>query len=282
MVINLAKSAGFCFGVERAIKIALETVKDNKNVEMLGDIVHNEHVIKAIKKAGIKKIQKLTKGKNKTLLIRAHGTSTITLDKAKRLGYNIVDATCPMVKEIHRIARTMEEQGYKLIIIGDKKHDEVSGIVGQLNDKTIVIDAQKNVPLNNIKKLKKACVVVQSTQNIDKVNQIVTVLKRYIKDLKFFNTICRPTRIKQQEIKSMPLENEVMIIIGSKTSANTKRLFEISKSLNPQTYWVQSKHDLKRKWFKGIKAVGITAGASTPDSITKQVIRCLRTLSCGN
>lgn len=279
MVINLAKSAGFCFGVERAIRIALETARAKENVNMLGDIVHNEHVIKMIKKTGIKKIKKLAKGKNKTLLIRAHGTSTATLNRAKRLGYKIVDATCPMVKEIHRIARAMEKRGYKLIVIGDKKHDEVSGIIGQLNGKAIVIDNQKNIPLRKIKKLNKACLIVQSTQNIDKVNQIAAILKRQIKDLKFFNTICRTTRIKQQEIKSMPSQNDVMVIIGSKTSANTKRLYEISKSLNRHTYWVQSKYDLKQKWLKGISSIGITAGASTPDSITKEVIKRLRALS---
>jgi len=276
MKINIAKSAGFCFGVKRALKIALQTVKLNKNVEMLGDIVHNEDVSKQIQMAGIKKVKKLTKGKNKTLLIRAHGTGMKTIKKAKKLGYRIIDATCPMVKEIHKIAMRMEKKGYKIIIIGDKKHDEVSGIIGHLNRPAIVIDNIKNISIKKIKGIKKGTVVVQSTQNEEKVIKIVNLLKKHIKDLKFFNTICRPTKIKQQEIKKMPLENDIMIIIGSKTSANTKRLYEISKSLNKKSYWVQSKKDIKTQWFKNVKNVGITAGASTPDSTTKEVVQYIK------
>lgn len=275
MIINIAKSAGFCFGVRRALKIASETLKLNKNVEMLGDIVHNEDVIEQIKKAGIKRVKKLTKGTNKTLLICAHGTAIKTFDNAQKLGYKIVDATCPMVKEIHKIVQEMENEYRRIIIIGDKKHDEVNGIRGHLKTKALVIDELKNIPLNYIRRIKSACVVVQSTQNLDKALKTVDVLKEHIKEVKFFNTICNPTRTKQQEIKKMPLKNDIMIIIGSKTSANTKRLYEISKALNQNTYWVQSKKDLKRKWFKDAQSVGITAGASTPDSITRDVVESI-------
>ncbi|MEW6170562.1 MAG: 4-hydroxy-3-methylbut-2-enyl diphosphate reductase [Candidatus Omnitrophota bacterium] len=276
--INLAKSAGFCFGVKRALAIAFETAKCGQKVYMLGDIVHNEDVVKDIKKTGVKKIKKLSCGTNKILLIRAHGACQNILTKAKKLGYKIVDATCPMVKEIHKIARNMEQDGYKIIVIGDKLHDEVHGITGQLNHKAIVIDNLKNIPIYKIKKIKNACIVVQSTQNIEKVLRIVSLLKSYIPKLKFFNTICRPTRIKQEEIKIMPLENDLMIIIGSKNSANTKRLYEISKSLNKKSYWIQSKKDIKDIWFKNTKAIGITAGASTPDSVTWEVISYIKKL----
>ena len=279
MKINLAKSAGFCFGVERAIKIASETARLKKNVLMLGDIVHNEKVIEMITRAGIKKIKRLSRGEDKILLIRAHGTSLKTITKAKKLGYKIVDATCPMVKEIHRIVKTMEKEGCRIIIIGDKRHEEVSGIIGQLKGKALVIENEKDIALKKIKRFKKACVVVQSTQNIDKVKKIVDFLRTFITNLKFFNTICRTTRIKQQEIKLMPLNNQVMIIIGSKNSANTKRLYEISKSLNPRTYWVQSHKDLKEAWFKDITEVGVTAGASTPDITTRQVIAKIKKIN---
>ncbi len=132
MEIHLAKSAGFCFGVKKAITTALETAKTKKPVFMLGDIVHNEEVVTQIQQTGIKKINRLTSGKGKTLLIRAHGCSRHTLKQALKLGYNIIDATCPMVKEIHKIASKLERNGYQVIIIGDKQHDEVQGIVGQL------------------------------------------------------------------------------------------------------------------------------------------------------
>ncbi|MHB8154427.1 MAG: bifunctional 4-hydroxy-3-methylbut-2-enyl diphosphate reductase/30S ribosomal protein S1, partial [Candidatus Omnitrophota bacterium] len=130
MEIHLAKSAGFCFGVKKAITTALETAKTKKPVFMLGNIVHNEKVVKQIQAMGIKKISRLSSGRGKTLLIRAHGCSKHTLKQALKLGYKIIDATCPMVKEIHKIARKLENQGYQIIIIGDKRHDEVLGIIG--------------------------------------------------------------------------------------------------------------------------------------------------------
>jgi len=271
MKINLAKSAGFCSGVKRAIDIAFRTAASEKNVYMLGDIVHNEDVVKQLRKSGIKKAVRLTPGKNKTFLIRAHGTGKDVLQKALSLDYKVIDATCPMVKEIHNIAQRMEKERSRIIVIGDRLHDEVRGIVGQLKSRAIVIDSPAHIPVKTIKGLKKACVLAQSTQNLEKVSEIVTVLKKYISDLKFFNTVCKPTRLKQEEIKRMPLENDVMIIIGSKNSANTKRLYEISKSLNKRSFWVTSKKDIRRDWFKGAKNVGVSAGASTPDYTTKEV-----------
>ncbi|MEI6631186.1 MAG: 4-hydroxy-3-methylbut-2-enyl diphosphate reductase, partial [bacterium] len=163
MKINVAKSAGFCFGVKRALSIASDTAKSYTKVYMLGDIVHNEDVVSDIEKRGIKKVERLSKGKNRILLIRAHGASNSTINKAHRLGYQVIDATCPMVKEIHRIAHNMEAKGYKIIIIGDRQHDEVHGIIGQLKNKAIVIDNLKSIPLGAIRKLKKASVLVQST-----------------------------------------------------------------------------------------------------------------------
>lgn len=276
MKIRVAKSAGFCFGVKRALDIALKTAQAHTNAVILGDIVHNEDVIRSIEKKGIKKIKKLKDGKNKALLIRAHGASQAIFKKAKRLGYNIIDATCPMVREIHNIAKRMEQKGYRVIIIGDKKHDEVLGIVGQLKNKALIIDNIKDIPLNAIKKINKACVVVQSTQNLEKVLKIAAKLKSLISDLEFFNTICGPTRRKQSEIRSMPLKNDAMVIIGSKTSANTRRLYEISKALNKRTYWVRSKEDLKKGWFKNARRIGVTAGASTPDETTLDIVACLK------
>jgi 4-hydroxy-3-methylbut-2-enyl diphosphate reductase len=274
--INLAKSAGFCLGVKRAINLALETARKEKNVYTLGDIVHNETVARQLEESGIKKIKNFGSGKNKIFLIRAHGISRDLYKKAQGLGYKIIDATCPMVKEIHNIAQGMEAECRKIIVIGDKQHDEVKGIIGQLKNKAIIIDNLKNIPLEIIKNLPKAAVVVQSTQNLQMVEKIVAVLKKDIKDLKFFNTICRPTRMKQREIMLMPRANDVMIIIGSKNSANTKRLYEIAKALNKRSYWVSKKADIKRKWFNGAKCVGITAGASTPNSVTQGIISYIK------
>jgi len=278
MKINVAKSAGFCFGVKRALKIAREIAQSGAEVEMLGDIVHNEEVVQDMENTGIKKVKRLRDGKNKTLLIRAHGASADVYSRAAHRGYSIVDATCPMVKEIHDIVKISKKEGCKILIIGDKLHDEVRGIMGQLNNRAMVIDSISTIPLDTIKGIKKACVVVQSTQNVEKTLKIVDVLKEHIKTLKFYNTICNPTRIKQKEANDMPLENDVMIIIGSRTSANTKRLYEISKSHNKRSHWIQSSNEVKPEWFSGAESVGIMAGASTPDHSTKQIIEYICSL----
>jgi len=274
MRINLAKSAGFCVGVKKALEIALKTGSEKKRVEMLGDIVHNEDVVNQIKKTGIKKIKHLGKGKGKILLIRAHGTSTSTYRKVRALGYKIIDATCPMVREIHKIAKENEKKGYRIIIIGEKKHDEVQGILGQLKKKALVIDNSNDIG-KEVKGILKGAVVVQSTQNLEKTLKIVKALGKHIKKLKFFNTICEPTRRKQKEVKEMAAKNNLMIIIGSKTSANTKRLYEISRSINKQTFWIQSKDEIKSAWFRGVSSIGVTAGASTPEGTTQDVIKLI-------
>jgi len=279
MKIHVARSAGFCFGVKRAIAIALQLSRTKKQVKMLGDIVHNEEVVQQVKETGIQKISRLKDGKGKTLLIRAHGTGMATYRKAAQRGYEIVDATCPMVKEIHTIARTMEARGYRILIIGDKKHDEVRGIMGQLTHRAVVIDSPSSIPFTPLRRTQKAAIVVQSTQDQRKVGEIVSALKPRIHDLKVFVTICRPTRLKQQEIKEMPLANEVMIIIGSQSSANTRRLYEISKTINPRSYWIQSEKDVRKAWFHGVKTVGITSGSSTPDTTTQGVIARIKTFT---
>lgn len=279
MKVNLAESAGFCFGVKRALDMAFRTARMNKNVFMLGDIVHNEEVVSRIGKTGIKKIKKLGAGAGKTLLIRAHGIGRDILNKAKESGYKIVDATCPMVKEIHNIAVRMESKGYRIIVIGDKKHDEVLGIIGQLRNKAIVIDDIKLIDRDKIRKIDKACVVVQSTQNLETVIDIVGFLKKRIKELKFFNTICGPTRMKQEEIKKIPLNNDAVVIIGSKNSANTRRLYEIAKSINPRSYWINSKKEIKLAWFKLVNSIGVTAGASTPETTIQDIVNYLSGLN---
>jgi len=281
MKINIARSAGFCFGVKRALNIALQAGISGKKIYMLGDIVHNEVVVKRVRGLGIKKIGRLSRspGKNKVLLIRAHGAPKKTFLEAARLGYRIIDATCPMVKEIHKIAKNNENLGYRIIVIGDKKHDEVRGIIGDLRKNSLIVEKSGEITPRSTAGIKKACVVVQSTQNIDKVMQILARLKRYIPNIKFCNTICKPTSTKQEEIRQMPRKNDVMLVIGSKDSANTKRLYEISKSLNRRSYWVNSPAEINKTWFKGAKSVGITAGASTPEESIRQIIEQIKKLT---
>lgn len=279
MQIHLAKSAGFCFGVRRAIKIARGLAASHRPVCMLGDLVHNESVIRELAAAGIRKIKRLGPGHNARLLIRAHGTSRRTLNMARHHGYALVDATCPMVREIHRIVRSMDRQGRRIIVIGDRRHDEVLGIIGQIVRRAVIIEHAAHIPWKSLRRVHKAAIVVQSTQNLDRVLPIVERLKARIGDVRFFNTICKPTRMKQEEIKTLPLQNDAILIIGSRTSANTKRLYEISKALNARTHWIQSSRELDARWFRDVRSLGITAGASTPETTTRDVIARIRALT---
>ena len=294
-VLCLARTAGFCFGVRRAIRMAHILAKKSVapratlasprlrgepgEVNMLGDLVHNQDVIALLEKSGIKKIARLGNGRNKILLIRAHGAGKHLITKAGKRGYKIADATCPMVRAIHKIVKKMDKKGYRIIVIGDRHHDEVQGIVGQITKKTLIIDKTENIPWPQIKKINKAAIVVQSTQSMEHVLPIVDTLKSKVEEIKFFNTICRPTRMKQAEMKNLPRLNDVVIIIGSRESANTRRLFEISREINPRSYWIESADQIKPRWFRNAKKIGITAGASTPDSATSAVIARIRNMT---
>ncbi|MBI2441686.1 MAG: 4-hydroxy-3-methylbut-2-enyl diphosphate reductase [Lentisphaerae bacterium] len=294
MQIHLAKSAGFCFGVRRAIKIARDLAAECPRGYMLGDLVHNETVIREMEAAGLRKIKRLKPARalpgsargrtakeprRPTLLLRAHGAARRTSALARRYGYTVVDATCPMVHEIHRIVRACDLEGRRIIVIGDRRHEEVLGICGQIARRSVVVDPAASVPWRALRRVRRAAVVVQSTQNLDGVLPLVEQLRARITDLKFFNTICNPTRMKQAEIKKLPLENDAMLIIGSRSSANTKRLYEISRKLNARTYWIQSPQELSARWFKGVRALGVTAGASTPEATTQAVIARVRALT---
>ncbi len=278
MKVELAASAGFCVGVQRAIDMALEHAGKNEELFMLGDIVHNDSVVELFKKKGVKKIKKLGRGAGRNLLIRAHGAPLSVYAAARKAGYKIIDATCPMVKEIHEAARADEKKGRIVVLIGDEKHEEVLGIKGSLSKPPILIDPSKPLPVRKLKQLKKVSIIVQSTQNSEKVSAIVSKISAIVPDVAFHDTICVPTKNRQKEAKVLPLRNDAMVVVGSGSSANTKRLYEISANLNKRTYIINSTRDIDPGIFRGVRKVGVLAGASTPDSIIKQVVSFLRSI----
>jgi len=276
--ITVAESAGFCFGVRDAVAIALETSRaSGKPVQMLGHIVHNERVVNQLDKAGIKVLKSLDQAKDGVLLIRAHGAEPKTYEEAKARGLEIVDATCPLVTEIHEKVRELYAEGYPVIVIGDHGHDEVRGIAAQVPDTMVVSCPEEVAKLG--RKFRRLGVVVQSTQNVDNVKAVVGELIPLCLEIRFFNTICYPTTKHQRDIRTMPLENDVMIIVGSFTSANTKRIAEISTSLNPRSYQVTGAEELKREWFEDANTVGVHAGASTPDFVIDEVVEGIKALA---
>ena len=186
---------------------------------------------------------------------------------------NIVDATCPLVIEIHEEIKKLEKEGRRTIIIGDHGHDEVVGIAAQVK-KPIIISSKKEAL--ELGKMKKAGVVTQSTQMIENVQEIINVLMKKVYDLRFVNTICYPTRRNHEQIKDLAKRCDIMVVIGSFTSANSKRLTQIAQEINHKSYQVTNADELKEEWFKGIETIGVSAGASTPDETIEEVVNQLK------
>jgi len=274
MKILLAKNAGYCFGVRDAVDMAYDTAKEHGDVYMLGHIVHNENVVNDLDKAGAKVVNSLDKvPEGRPVLLRAHGTHVETWKEAKQKNMNIVDATCPLVRDIHDEIKQLEADGRKIIIIGDHGHDEVVGIASQVKNPMIVATPEEAIKL---RKTKRAGVVSQSTQTIENVQEIVNILMNKVVDLRFINTICFPTKRNQEQIKELSEKCDVMFVIGSFTSANSKRLTDLSKERNKRSYQVTCALDINEKWLEDCNVVGISAGASTPDNIIEEVLERIK------
>jgi|TARA_B110001452_G_scaffold54030_1_gene41433 4-hydroxy-3-methylbut-2-enyl diphosphate reductase len=277
MKILVAKDAGYCFGVRDAVKLAKKSGTDYKEVYMLGDIVHNEQVVSDLSKKGSKVVKNLDEiPKDKPVLFRAHGTDPETWKAAQKKKLNIIDATCPLVTEIHEEIKSLEEEGRRTIIIGDHNHDEVVGIASQVKNAIIISSPEE---ARSLKKMKKAGVVTQSTQMIENVQEILTVLSEKVYDLRFVNTICYPTRRNHEQIKKLADICDLMVVIGSYTSANSKRLTQLSMARNENSFQVTCADEVKKSWFTNIGSVGISAGASTPDDLIADVISKVKLFS---
>ncbi len=274
MKIFLARDAGYCFGVRDAVNLAYDTAKTHGEVYMLGTIVHNERVIEDLSNVGAKVVESLDDvPKDKPVLFRAHGTPPELWEEASKKNLKLIDATCPLVTEIHHEIKKLETENRKTIIIGDHGHDEVVAIASQVK-KPIIISSVDEA--NALRKMKRAGVVSQSTQMIENVQEIINVLMKKVFDLRFINTICFPTRRNHEQIKELAEKSDVMIIIGSFTSANSKRLTQLSLDRNKKSFQVTSADDLHESWFKNCKSVGISAGASTPDETIREVLEKIK------
>jgi len=274
MKIIVAKDAGYCFGVRDAVNLAFKSAKQDGEVYMLGHIVHNENVVNDLEKAGAKVINSLNEVPDgKPIMFRAHGTEPNIWNIAKEKGLRIVDATCPLVTEIHKEVNKLEKEGRTIIIIGDHGHDEVIGISKHAESPIIVSSPEE---AEKLPKMKYAGIVSQSTQMIENVQAIINILMKKVFDLHFVNTICFPTKRNHEQIKELAEMTDMIIIIGSFTSANSNRLTQLAQERNTNSYQVTCAEDLKMEWFEKINSVGITAGASTPDDVIQAVINRVR------
>ncbi len=272
--VKLAKSAGFCFGVKRAVDLVYEEAKKGGDIYTYGPIIHNEEVVGDLENKGVRVInspEEIDNLKSGTIIIRSHGVSKDIYDRMINNGLNVIDATCPFVKKIHNIVSEESNKGNVIVIVGNKDHPEVQGIKGWSNGETYIIDSKEEIDKITINNGKKVCVVAQTTFNFNKFKELVEILNKRVYDIIAVNTICNATKERQTEAKSLALESDAMIVIGGRHSSNTQKLYQICKSECDNTMYIQTLDDLVIDELTSVRSVGITAGASTPNNIIEEV-----------
>jgi len=279
MKVELAKSAGFCFGVEKAVNTVYEEAKKNDEiVYTLGPIIHNEEVVKDMKRRGVEavNIEDLNSLPKGTVIIRSHGVSKDVYNFVKHSGHRVVDATCPFVKKIHAIVSVQSGKKKTVVIIGNPKHPEVIGIKGWGDENTYAVENIEQFINLNLKKDEEIVIVAQTTFNHKKFQEIIDKILFLGYDVRCFNTICNATQERQAEAKEIASNVDAMIVIGDKKSSNTGKLVEICQEECKNTFFIQTLEDLNYDALLSVDSVGITAGASTPKHIIEEVQNIVR------
>lgn len=281
MQVTLAKSAGFCFGVTRAVDLVYHQIKDNEGpIYTYGPIIHNEEVVKDLESKGVQVVNDLSelkKLKKGTIIVRSHGISEKEYQLIKENGFQIVDATCPFVLKIHKLVEQYSKKGYYVIIIGNQAHPEVQGICGWVSGKNVsVMNSLEEAQKFQLESDMPVCIVSQTTFNLNKFKDMVEILQKKGYDIIVLNTICSATEERQTEARELAKKSDAMIVIGGKNSSNTQKLFEICKNECANTYYIQTSDDMDYTKLKSVNNVGITAGASTPKNIIEEVSKNVR------
>ncbi len=273
MEIKVAKTAGFCFGVKRAMDMVYAQI-GKEHVHTYGPIIHNDEVVKELEENQIfalNSIEELRQKKEGTIIIRSHGVNKEIYDIARENKLEVVDATCPFVRKIHKIVMEESEKGHEIIIIGNKNHPEVQGIKGWSYIEPTIIESEEEMMTFVPKSQNKISIVSQTTFNYNKFQELVEIIAKKGYDINVYNTICNATEERQLEAKAIAKDVDAMIVIGGKHSSNTQKLYEISKKECDNTIYIQKNEDLRGLDFSDINTLGITAGASTPNKIIKEV-----------
>ena len=275
MKVIKAKTAGFCFGVKRAVDTVYEQADTcGGPIYTYGPIIHNEEVVKDLESRGVsvirseEELERITEG---TVIIRSHGVEKRICERLLCKGIRIVDATCPFVKKIHNIVEKESAEGKYILIIGNPDHPEVAGIRGWAGSDVSVIQNAGDIEKVDFSKNKKICVVSQTTFNYNKFQDLVEIIKKKSYDISVLNTICNATKERQTEARSIAESVDAMIVIGDKHSSNTQKLYEICRNACNNTYYIQTLDDLDLNQLGSVETVGITAGASTPNNIIEEV-----------
>ena len=275
MEVTVAKSAGFCFGVKRAVDKVYELIDtEQKPIFTLGPIIHNEEVVRDLEEKGVQVIhskEELEALKEGVVVIRSHGVGREIYELLERQGLELVDATCPFVKKIHKIVREQCEAGRRVIIVGNEHHPEVEGIKGWGNEYTLAVESLEEFENLALRPDEKLCIVAQTTFNYNKFQDLVEKISKTYYDILVLNTICNATQERQVEARQIASQVDVMIVIGGKNSSNTQKLYEICRRECKHTYYIQTLEDFKPEITGTVRSVGITAGASTPNQIIEEV-----------
>jgi len=277
MEIAVAKNSGLCYGVKRALKIAEETRhKEEKIIYTFGDLIHNPQVIADLEKHGIHSLDDLDKIKKGTVIIRSHGVSPEIYLHLEKKNIEIVDATCPIVKKIQKLVEDLAEKESEIIIVGNKEHPEIKGLIGYSNGKGIIIENE-----NQAKKMprkKTRAVLAQSTQDLFLFERVIAVLIEKTEELKIYNTICKYTQTRQKSTSELASMVDTLFIIGGKNSSNTRKLYQISKRILPNTHFIEKAEQITFNMLKGAKKIGLSGGASTPPEAIQEAV--LKIKSC--
>jgi 4-hydroxy-3-methylbut-2-en-1-yl diphosphate reductase len=277
MKVKVAEKCGFCHGVENAISLAEKVLAKGRPVYSLGPIIHNKDVVRKLAKKGLKTVSRIDQIGEGTVLIRSHGVAPKQIAEIKKRGLAIVDATCVLVKRLQKIAKQLEREGYKVVIIGDKNHPEVQSVVGCLKD-SIVVDS--GADLRKLPKNKKLGIVCQTTQSADHFGGVVgSIVREGFSELKVINTLCREAQKRQASAVGLCKKVDVMFVLGGLDSANTLKLAQICKKYNSQTYHLQNWKEFDKRMVSGQKKAGVTAGASTPKWVIDDFIENLEAVN---
>ena len=277
MNVELAKTAGFCFGVKRAVDTVYQQIEQYRGEKIFtyGPIIHNEEVIKDLRSHGVEVLndeEELKTADADVVVIRSHGVAKYIYDILEERGITCVDATCPFVKKIHKIVAEKSAEGSYIVIVGNGEHPEVQGIRGWAGEQVTVVQTQEDAERFVLPdKDQKVCIVAQTTFNYNKFKELVEIISKKRYDIVVLNTICNATKERQTEARQIAARVDAMVVIGDKRSSNTQKLFEICKEECLNTYYIQTLDDLDINQLRSVESVGITAGASTPNKIIEEV-----------
>ena len=273
MEIIIAKSAGFCFGVKKAVDTVYDEIQKQNSLYTYGPIIHNEEVVNDLSSKGVEvinDIDELPEGQG-IVVIRSHGATKKVYETIEQKGYSIVDATCPFVKKIHNLVEEESSKGNIIVIIGNEKHPEVEGIRGWVKSESFVVENQDDIEKIKVSDGKKIFIVSQTTFNPIKFNNLVEIIAQKGYDYNVVNTICNATNTRQAEAREIARKVDAMIVIGGKNSSNTQKLYEICSAECDNTFYIQTANDLDFDKIRQYSRIGITAGASTPKNIIEEV-----------